>query len=176
MLVRRFRDRDRDDHPRAGQELPDQGGADRVPRSHATGSDSKLSTFSDGAKVLSTIVELFRDYRPLLFFGGLAAILFAISAVMFWSPVRRVRQDWLRPQGSDAGRLHRAGHLGDALARVRRAAGLHPQPRAAVLRAGADRVRGVRRLAPRVTVALCARLVARGWRRWSGGVRPVMAP
>jgi hypothetical protein len=55
-------------------------------RDRIDGSDSKLSTFSDGAKVLSTIIELFRDYRPLMFFGGLAAILFAISAIMFWFP------------------------------------------------------------------------------------------
>ena len=56
-------------------------------RDRIEGSESKLSTFSDGAKVLRTIAELFRDYRPLAFFGGLAVILFVISAIMFVFPL-----------------------------------------------------------------------------------------
>lgn len=50
-------------------------------------SESKLNTFSDGFKVLTTIGELFRDYRPLLFFGLVAAVLFLVSFAMFLEPL-----------------------------------------------------------------------------------------
>lgn len=52
-------------------------------RNRPKGSTSKLSTFSDGAKVLLTIFNLFRNYRPLLFFGSAALILFIFSMIMF---------------------------------------------------------------------------------------------
>ncbi|MCD8339093.1 MAG: glycosyltransferase family 2 protein, partial [Burkholderiales bacterium] len=38
-------------------------------RDRPKGSESKLNTYSDGIKVLYTIFTLFKDYRPLLFFG-----------------------------------------------------------------------------------------------------------
>ena len=38
-------------------------------RDRPEGSESKLNTFSDGFKVLKTIANLFRDYRPMTFFG-----------------------------------------------------------------------------------------------------------
>jgi len=47
------------------------------------GSHSKLNTYSDGAKVLLTIFNLFRDYKPLKFFGLLSAILGILSLVLF---------------------------------------------------------------------------------------------
>lgn len=50
------------------------------------GSESKLNTYSDGIKVLFTIVRLFRTYRPMGFFGGIAAILLTL-AVAFFIPV-----------------------------------------------------------------------------------------
>jgi glycosyltransferase involved in cell wall biosynthesis len=50
------------------------------------GSESKLNTFSDGFKVLGTIAELFRDYKPLMFFGLFSAILFVASLAMFLTP------------------------------------------------------------------------------------------
>jgi glycosyltransferase involved in cell wall biosynthesis len=40
------------------------------------GSVSKLDTFSDGTKVLLTIANILRFYRPLIFFGGASAIFF----------------------------------------------------------------------------------------------------
>jgi len=39
-----------------------------------TGSQSKLSTFADGARVVFTIAQILRYYRPLAFFGSLAVI------------------------------------------------------------------------------------------------------
>ncbi len=47
------------------------------------GSESKLNTFSDGFKVLRTILYLFVVYKPLLFFGLLAAILATIGLILF---------------------------------------------------------------------------------------------
>lgn len=45
------------------------------------GSESKLSTFKDGFRILKTIVVLLKEYKPLYFFGavGLAGILFAFA-------------------------------------------------------------------------------------------------
>lgn len=50
------------------------------------GSVSKLNTFSDGIKVLLTIVRLFKNYRPQAFFGMIAAVLMFL-AVVFFIPV-----------------------------------------------------------------------------------------
>lgn len=50
------------------------------------GSQSKLNTYTDGAKVLMTIVRLFRCYRPLQFFGTLSLVSAGVSLVLF-SPV-----------------------------------------------------------------------------------------
>lgn len=49
-------------------------------RNRPDGSISKLNTYSDGAKVLYTILKLFRIYRPMHFFGCLAVILTLLSA------------------------------------------------------------------------------------------------
>lgn len=46
------------------------------------GSTSKLNTFSDGIKVIYTIFKLFKNYRPLKFFGTVSALLLFISIVM----------------------------------------------------------------------------------------------
>lgn len=50
------------------------------------GSVSKLHTFSDGARVLGTIFTLYRNYRPLQFFGFFALML-ALLAAIFLVPV-----------------------------------------------------------------------------------------
>ena len=50
------------------------------------GSVSKLNTYSDGFKVLGTILNLFSTYKPLRFFGIIAAIL-AVLSVGFAIPV-----------------------------------------------------------------------------------------
>ncbi|MEG2698945.1 MAG: glycosyltransferase family 2 protein, partial [Ruthenibacterium sp.] len=52
-------------------------------RDRPDGSQSKLNTYSDGAKVLKTIVSLFKEYKPMAFFGLAALLLFAVAAVMF---------------------------------------------------------------------------------------------
>ena len=52
-------------------------------RDRPEGSQSKLKTYSDGAKVLLTIFNLFRDYKPLKFFGTLATLLAIVSLILF---------------------------------------------------------------------------------------------
>jgi len=47
------------------------------------GSESKLNTFTDGFKVIRTIVTLFKEYKPLLFFGWLALLLFILAGGFF---------------------------------------------------------------------------------------------
>ncbi|MEF9892067.1 MAG: glycosyltransferase family 2 protein [Anaerorhabdus sp.] len=43
-------------------------------RDRPEGSESKLNTFSDGLKVLITLFNLFKNYRPFLFFGIISLI------------------------------------------------------------------------------------------------------
>ena len=52
-------------------------------RDRPAGSVSKLNTYVDGAKVLMTIFNLYRNYRPLKFFGLMAIILMLIALFMF---------------------------------------------------------------------------------------------
>lgn len=52
-------------------------------RDRPEGSESKLNTFSDGAKVLRTIFMLFKNYKPLVFFGSVAVALFLLAVVLF---------------------------------------------------------------------------------------------
>lgn len=55
-------------------------------RDRPEGSESKLNTYSDGFKVLRTIVRLYRDYKPMGFFGLLAFVLAALG-IGFFVPV-----------------------------------------------------------------------------------------
>jgi hypothetical protein len=50
------------------------------------GSQSKLSTYSDGFRILRTIATLYRVERPLLYFGALGAIV-AIVAILLGIPL-----------------------------------------------------------------------------------------
>ena len=51
-------------------------------RDRPQGSVSKLNTISDGISVLKTIMTLYKEYRPLRFFGWLAALLTLVGAVL----------------------------------------------------------------------------------------------
>ena len=55
-------------------------------RDRPAGSESKLNTYSDGLKVLRTIVRLYKNYRPFGFFSMLAALL-ALCSAGFMLPV-----------------------------------------------------------------------------------------
>jgi glycosyltransferase involved in cell wall biosynthesis len=50
-------------------------------RDRPEGSESKLSTFGDGAKVLMAIASLFKDYKPMAFFGWLALIFLILGLI-----------------------------------------------------------------------------------------------
>jgi len=46
------------------------------------GSHSKLSTYSDGWRILKTIVTLYRVERPVLFYGSIGALLLALAIIL----------------------------------------------------------------------------------------------
>ena len=48
-----------------------------------TGSESKLNTYSDGIRVIFTIIRLYRTYKPLHFFGIISLILAATATTLF---------------------------------------------------------------------------------------------
>lgn len=52
-------------------------------RDRKENSISKLKTFSDGIKVIGTVLRLFRDYRPLIFFSFISIIMLLISLILF---------------------------------------------------------------------------------------------
>ena len=52
-------------------------------RDRPAGSASKLNTYSDGFKVLRTILRMYRNYKPLNFFGIIGLILAALSVIFF---------------------------------------------------------------------------------------------
>ena len=52
-------------------------------RDRPADSPSKLNTYSDGMKVLRTIVRLYKEYRPMSFFGLLAALVTLVSVILF---------------------------------------------------------------------------------------------
>lgn len=51
------------------------------------GSVSKLNTFRDGARVLWTIWNIMRHYRPLLFFGSAAAVFGVLGLLAGWAVI-----------------------------------------------------------------------------------------
>ena len=57
-------------------------------RAQPEGSVSKLNTYSDGMRVIRKMLQLYRNYRPLHFFGALCALLM-ILALLFMVPIFR---------------------------------------------------------------------------------------
>ncbi len=55
-------------------------------RDRPNGSVSKLNTYSDGIKVVGTILRLFRAYKPLMFFGSVSALL-SVLVLGFFIPI-----------------------------------------------------------------------------------------
>lgn len=52
-------------------------------RDRVEGSVSKLNTYSDGIKVLRTILRLYKDYKPMRFFGWVSFVLILVAAAFF---------------------------------------------------------------------------------------------
>lgn len=55
-------------------------------RDRQEGSESKLNTFSDGFKVIKTIIRLFKAYKPIWFYG-LVALILAVISIGFFIPI-----------------------------------------------------------------------------------------
>ena len=55
-------------------------------RDRPTGSESKLNTYADGYKVVRTILRLYKDFRPMAFFGMICALL-SLTSFAFFLPV-----------------------------------------------------------------------------------------
>ncbi len=51
-------------------------------RDRPDGSKSKLNTINDGIKVIWTIARMFKDYRPISFFGTISILLFIIGLIV----------------------------------------------------------------------------------------------
>ncbi|MGH0036315.1 MAG: glycosyltransferase family 2 protein [Myxococcota bacterium] len=56
-------------------------------RSRPEGSESKLSTWSDSILILRCMFLLFKDYKPMLFFGATAALFLFLSLVIGSAPI-----------------------------------------------------------------------------------------
>lgn len=56
-------------------------------RDRPVGSESKLNTFSDGTKVLMTIFNMAREFKPLVFFSSFALICFVMGIVCLAIPI-----------------------------------------------------------------------------------------
>ena len=52
-------------------------------RDRPQGSESKLNTYSDGMRVMSTIFRLFREHKPFSFFSVIALIILAVGLILF---------------------------------------------------------------------------------------------
>lgn len=61
-------------------------------RDRPAGSQSKLNTYRDGARVLFVILQVLRYYRPLMFFGALAVLMLAFGLIASIP----VFDDWIR--------------------------------------------------------------------------------
>ena len=62
------------------------------------GSHSKLSTFGDGWRILKTIGTLYRLERPVLFYGGIGALMLLAAIVLAIPLVRHLPQTGLVPR------------------------------------------------------------------------------
>jgi glycosyltransferase involved in cell wall biosynthesis len=67
-------------------------------RDRPAGSTSKLRTYRDGFRILGTIFVLVKEERPLQFFTGVAALLFAASIVLGWPIVTEFIKTGLVPR------------------------------------------------------------------------------
>ena len=66
-------------------------------RARPEGSRSKIRILRDGWKILSTILALFRDYKPLAFFGGPGVILMLMGVLLGLIPIGEYLRTGLVP-------------------------------------------------------------------------------
>lgn len=63
-------------------------------RDRPEGSESKLNTYSDGFKVLNTIVRLYKNYKPFGFFGIIALVQSFFAGLILSTMTQKNRQDF----------------------------------------------------------------------------------
>lgn len=61
-------------------------------RDRPEGSASKLNTVKDGVRVIRTLMNILRYYRPLVFFGGLSIVFLIFGLALGWP----VLDEWMR--------------------------------------------------------------------------------
>lgn len=66
-------------------------------RDRPEGSESKLNTYTDGIKVLKTIIRLYRSYKPLGFFSAFAIFLTIVSTIFLVPVISTYAQTGLVP-------------------------------------------------------------------------------
>jgi glycosyltransferase involved in cell wall biosynthesis len=64
----------------------------------ADGTQSKLSTFKDGFKILWRMIYLFKEFKPMPFFGGIASLLIILAGVLAYPLVLHYLQTGLVPR------------------------------------------------------------------------------
>jgi glycosyltransferase involved in cell wall biosynthesis len=74
------------------------GEVETVYAARPEGSQSKLSTYGDGWKILKTIFNLYRVERPVLFYGGIGEILLLVAILLALPLVRTYLQTGLVPR------------------------------------------------------------------------------
>lgn len=67
-------------------------------RDRPEGSVSKLNTFQDGFRVIYKMIQLYRNYRPLSFFGGACLLLMLIALIMVAPVISAYFQTGLVPR------------------------------------------------------------------------------
>jgi len=67
-------------------------------RDRPEGSESKLNTFRDGMRVIGKMLQLYKNYRPLRFFGALCTALVLVAAILMIPIVGEYLQTGLVPR------------------------------------------------------------------------------
>ena len=67
-------------------------------RDRPAGSKSKLNTYSDGMRVIRKMLQLYKNYRPLKFFGALCAVLILAAALLMLPVLREYLATGLVPR------------------------------------------------------------------------------
>lgn len=67
-------------------------------RDRPEGSRSKLNTYSDGLRVLRRMIQLYRNYRPLQFFGTFCVLLVALALLLMIPILREYLRSGLVPR------------------------------------------------------------------------------
>lgn len=75
-----------------------QSEVDTVYKERPAGSESKLSTYKDGARILKTIGVLIKEERPLAFFSAIFAVLAAASVILSIPVIKEFMDTGLVPR------------------------------------------------------------------------------